>query len=96
MWLRRVQEGPCNDAKSSEAWDGLAALYNSTSKFDLAADAAGKAMALQAASGGGDATSAYNNGAIMMNSGKIAEAKAQFQRAIQLDPRWPKRISSWA
>lgn len=75
------------DPKSAEAWDGLAALYNSTSKFDLAADAVAKAMALQAASGGGDATSAYNNGAIMMNSGKIAEAKAQFQRAIQLDPK---------
>lgn len=72
--------------KSAAAWDGLAALYNSTNRLDLAADAAAKAMELHGADGGGDATSAYNTGAIMMNSGKVAEAKVQFQRAIQLDP----------
>lgn len=74
------------DAKSAAAYDGLAALYNTTGRLDLAADAAAKALELHGASGGGDATSAYNAGAIMMNSGKVAEAKAQFQRAIQLDP----------
>jgi Tfp pilus assembly protein PilF len=73
--------------KSAAAWDGLAALYNSTNRLPLAAEAAAKAMELHGAAGGGDATSAYNTGAIMMNSGKIAEAKAQFQRAIQLDPK---------
>ena len=75
------------DPKSAAAWDGLAALYNSTNRLDLAADAAAKAAEIHGASGGGDATSAYNTGAIMMNSGKIAEAKAQFLRAIQLDPK---------
>ena len=78
------------DAKSADAaraWDGLAAMYNSTNRLSEAADAAAKAMELNSASGGGDATSAYNAGAIMMNSGKVAEAKAQFQRAIQLDPK---------
>jgi tetratricopeptide (TPR) repeat protein len=74
------------DPKSAAAYDGLAALYNTTGRLDLAADAAAKALEIHGASGGGDATSAYNAGAIMMNSGKIAEAKAQFQRAIQLDP----------
>lgn len=75
------------DPKSASAYDGLAALYNTTGRLDLAADAAAKAMELHGSDGGGDATSAYNAGAIMMNSGKIAEAKAQFQRAIQLDPK---------
>lgn len=74
------------DPKSAPAYDGLAALYNTTGRLPEAADAAAKAMELNSASGGGDATSAYNAGAIMMNSGKIAEAKTQFQRAIQLDP----------
>jgi tetratricopeptide (TPR) repeat protein len=73
--------------KSAAAWDGLAALYNTTNRLDLAADAAAKAMALHGSEGGGDATSAYNTGAIMMNSGKVAEAKVLFQRAIQLDPK---------
>lgn len=72
--------------ESAEAYDGLAALYNSTNRLDLAADAAARAMELHGAGGGGDATSAYNTGAIMMNSGKVTEARAQFQRAIQLDP----------
>ena len=72
--------------KSAAAYDGLAALYNTTGRLELAGDAAAKAMEIHGASGGGDATSAYNAGAIMMNSGKVAEAKAQFQRAIQLDP----------
>jgi tetratricopeptide (TPR) repeat protein len=75
------------DAKSADAYDGLASLYNSTNRLAEAADASAKAMELNSATGGGDATSAYNAGAIMMNSGKVAEAKAQFQRAIQLDPK---------
>lgn len=72
---------------SAEAYDGLAAIYNSQSKMDLAAAASAKAIELHGASGGGDATSAYNAGAIFVNSGKMAEAKAQFQRALQLDPK---------
>lgn len=75
------------DPKSAAAYDGLAALYNSTNRMADAAAASAKALELYGTSGGGDATTAYNAGAIMMNSGKIAEAKAQFQRAIQLDPK---------
>jgi len=75
------------DPKSAAAYDGLASLYNTTGRLDLAAEASAKALELYGSSGGGDATSAYNAGAIMMNSGKVAEAKAQFQRAIQLDPK---------
>lgn len=71
-------------ADSAEAYDGLAALYNTMGRIDDAAAASAKAMELQG--GGGDATSAYNAGAIMMNAGKVEEAQRQFQRAIQLDP----------
>ena len=73
--------------KSAEAYDGLASLYNTQNKLDLAAAASATAMELHGAAGGGDATSAYNSGAILVNQGKMAEAKAQFQRAIQLDPK---------
>lgn len=73
-------------ADSAAAYDGLAAMYNTSGKMDLAAAASAKAIELHGASGGGDATSAYNAGAIFVNSGKMAEAKAQFQRALQLDP----------
>lgn len=82
-----------SDPKSAEAYDGLAILYNSQKKFAEAAEASKKATELYAeasggaAGGGGDATSAYNSGAIFMNQGKVAEAKAAFQRAIALDPK---------
>lgn len=69
---------------SARAHEGLAALYNTMGRLDEAAAASAKAMELQG--GSGDATSAYNAGAIMMNGGKMAEAQAQFLRAIELDP----------
>jgi tetratricopeptide (TPR) repeat protein len=69
---------------SAEAYNGLAALYNTMGRLDEAAAASVKAQELQG--GPGDATSAYNAGAIMMNAGKIEEAQAQFKRAIELDP----------
>jgi tetratricopeptide (TPR) repeat protein len=75
------------DEKSAEAWDGLAIVYNSQKKFEEAGKASARATELRGASGGGDATSAFNSGAILVNQGKMAEAQAQFQRAIQLDPK---------
>jgi Flp pilus assembly protein TadD len=74
------------DASSADAYDGLAVVYNAQGRMDQAAEAAAKAMELQGASGGGSATSAFNAGAILVNSGKFAEAMVQFQRAILLDP----------
>jgi TolA-binding protein len=47
-----------------------------------------KGQALQEASGAGaaDASSVFNQGVILWNSGKIAEAKLQFEKAVELDP----------
>lgn len=76
------------DEKSAEAYEGLAVVYNSQKKFDEAGTASNKAIALRGASGGGgDATSAFNAGAILVNQRKMAEAQAQFEKAIQLDPK---------
>lgn len=63
-------------------------------KFDQAAQANQKVMDIEAATGGpagaagggGDATSAYNQGVILVNQSKMADAKAQFQKAIQMNP----------
>jgi Tfp pilus assembly protein PilF len=75
------------DEKAAEAWDGLAIVYNTQKKFEEAGKASARATELRGASGGGDATSAFNSGAILVNQGKMAEAQVQFQRAIQLDPK---------
>ncbi len=78
---------------SAEAWTGLANLYNAQKKFDLAAEANSKATSLSASGGGGgSAESQYNQGVILFNSGKFAEAKAQFEGAVKADaayaPAW--------
>jgi Tfp pilus assembly protein PilF len=74
------------DAKLADAYDGLAVVYNAQGRNDQAAASAAKAVELHGAAGGGDATSAFNAGAVLVNSGKSAEAVEQFRRAIQLDP----------
>ncbi len=78
------------DPTSPDPYDSLAVLYNSQKKFDEAAAASAKAAELHGAGagagGGGDATSLYNAGAILVNQGKMAEAQAQFEKAIKADP----------
>ena len=73
------------------AWNGLATVYNAQRKFDLAAAASAKATELATnlsapggASGGADAM--YNQGVILWNSGKVADAKKAFEGAIQANP----------
>ena len=75
----------------ADAYNGLANLYNATKKFDQAAEASKKAMELggaagAGAAGGGSASSIFNQGVILWNAGKIAEAKTQFEQAVKLDP----------
>ena len=67
----------------AEAYNGLADLYNAQKKFDLAAEASKKALELSGAAGAGagagaNANAVFNQGVILGNSQKFAEAKAQF------------------
>ena len=71
---------------TGNAYAGLANLYNAQEKFDLAQQASTKAAELASASGGGNAEALYNQGVILWNTGKFAEAKAQFESAVKIDP----------
>ena len=80
------------DAASAEAYNGLANAYNAQKKFEQAAEASAQAMKLGAAGGaggatGGNASALFNQGVILWNAGKIAEAKAQFGEAVKIDPK---------
>jgi tetratricopeptide (TPR) repeat protein len=75
---------------SSEAYNGLATIYNSQKKFDQAAAASAKAAELSGGAAGAVGASAealYNQGVILWNGGKYAEAKVQFESAIKADPK---------
>ena len=71
---------------NSDAYTALANLYNSQKKFDLAAEASANAAKYAGAGGGGNAESSYNQGVILFNAGKFAEAKTQFEAATKADP----------
>jgi tetratricopeptide (TPR) repeat protein len=75
---------------SVEAYNGLAGVYTTQRKVDEAAEAGKKAAELLGAAGasGGpvnpDAT--YNQGVILWNAGKIAEAKTLFEQVVAAKP----------
>jgi len=78
-------------ADDSTAYSGLATVYNAERKFDLAAEAGAKASqlasSLSAAGGsGGNADAQYNQGVILWNAGKIADAKKSFEAAVAANP----------
>jgi len=79
-------------ADYAEAYSGLANVYNAQRKFDQAATASAKAMELSGsgagagAAGGGNADAMFNQGVILWNAGKIAEAKKQFEGAVAANP----------
>jgi tetratricopeptide (TPR) repeat protein len=79
-------------ADYADAYSGLASVYNAQRKFDQAAAASAKASELSAAGGaaaggaGGSPDALYNQGVILWNGGKIAEAKKAFEGAIQANP----------
>jgi len=75
----------------STAHSGLATVYNAERKFDLAAEEGAKATQLAgslsaAGGGGGNADAQYNQGVILWNSGKIADAKKAFESAVAANP----------
>jgi tetratricopeptide (TPR) repeat protein len=74
---------------STEAWTGLANIYNAQKKFDLAAEASGNAAKYSgglAGAGGGSAEALYNQGVILFNAQKFPDAKTQFEAAVKTDP----------
>ncbi|MFN8062051.1 MAG: tetratricopeptide repeat protein [Vicinamibacterales bacterium] len=72
-------------ADYGQAYSALANLYNVQKKFDEAAKMSAEAAKLGGAAGG-DADAVYNQGVILWNAGKIAEAKTQFEETIKLKP----------
>jgi tetratricopeptide (TPR) repeat protein len=71
---------------SGEAYTGLANVYNAQKKFDLAAEAGTKAsLYSSSAPGGGGAEASYNQGVILFNAQKFAEAKTQFEASTKAD-----------
>jgi tetratricopeptide (TPR) repeat protein len=72
---------------NADAYTALANLYNSQKKFDLAAEASSNAAKYAGGgAGGGGAEASYNQGVILFNAGKFAEAKTQFEAATKADP----------
>ena len=72
---------------SADAYTGLANIYNAQKKFDLAAEASANAAKYSTgAAGGGGAEATYNQGVILFNAGKFADAKTQFEAAVKSDP----------
>jgi tetratricopeptide (TPR) repeat protein len=70
-----------------DAFTGLANVYNAQKKFDLAAEASSKAASMAGAGGAGAGAEAqFNQGVILWNAGKFAEAKTQFEAAVKADP----------
>jgi tetratricopeptide (TPR) repeat protein len=71
---------------SADAYTGLANVYNAQKKFDLATEASAKAASFAGAGGGASAEATFNQGVILWNAGKFAEAKEQFEAAVKADP----------
>ena len=74
---------------STEAYTGLANIYNAQKKFDLAAEASANAAKYSggaAGAAGGSAEAIYNQGVILFNAQKFPEARTQFEAAVKTDP----------
>ena len=82
-WKKVLELKPDNTA----AMNALATLYNNQKRFDEAAAMSAKAGSAGGA-GGGSADATYNQGIILWNQGKIAEAKTKFEDAIKADPNF--------
>lgn len=65
----------------AEAMNALSTLYNNQKRFEEAGAMSAKAAATGGAGGSADAT--FNQGIILWNQGKIAEAKAKFEETIK-------------
>ena len=75
-------------ADYAEALNALSTLYNNQKRFDEAAAMSAKAAAAGGGAGNADAT--FNQGIILWNQGKIAEAKAKFEETIKMNASHPE------
>jgi tetratricopeptide (TPR) repeat protein len=66
----------------AEALNALSTLYNNQKRFDEAAAMSAKASA---GGGSGSADATFNQGIILWNQGKIAEAKVKFEETIKMN-----------
>ena len=69
-------------ADYSEALTALSTLYNNQKRFDEAAAMSAKAAA---GGGGGNADAVFNQGIILWNQGKIADAKVKFEETLKMN-----------
>ena len=73
----------------AEAWSALSNTYNMQKKLDLALEASANAAKYGGAAGGGGSASAlYNQGVILWNQSKYAEAKEKFEASAKADPTY--------
>jgi len=74
-----------------EALNALATLYNNQKRFEEAGAMSAKAASAGGgAAGGGNADAVFNQGIILWNQGKIADAKVKFEEALKLNPNHPE------
>jgi len=73
-----------------DPFNGLANVYNAQKRFDEALAMNQKATELAGstagAGGAGNAEAIYNQGVVLFNAGKYADAKVQFENASKADP----------
>jgi len=83
-WKKALEMKP----EYAEAMTALSTLYNNQKRFDEAAAMSAKA-ATAGGGGGGSADAIYNQGIILWNQGKIADAKVKFEEAIKASATYP-------
>jgi len=69
----------------AEALNALSTLYNNQKRFEEAGAMSAKAAAAGGGAGGGSADAVFNQGIILWNQGKIAEAKVKFEETIKIN-----------
>ena len=75
------------DPSLAEVYSVLAAMYAGQERYDEADEMTAKANELFGASGSSDPKTVYNQGVMLWNQNKFAEAEAKFKRTVELDPK---------
>ena len=78
-WKKAIEMKP----DYAEPLNALSTLYNNQKRFEEAAAMSAKAAGAGGGSGSADAT--FNQGIILWNQGKIAEAKVKFEETIKMN-----------